>query len=164
MHLKSTSISRFYNEIFRGKLRVFTNELTCKGSYGRRLMPRTAYGLPPSHASAIKFRSISPRKWKWIYPSFLPSVFPLNRLMALPREYIYLSAFSSCKNSRPAFLARANIVHEHERATIFVIVRADRDKGGARRIAIKPPRSFIFFLRFPRALPGSSATLFSSFD
>lgn len=107
-------------------------------------MPRTAYGLP-SHASAIKFRSISPRKWKWIYPSFLPSVFPLNCLMALPQEYIYLFAFSSCRNSRPAFLARANIVHEHERATIFVIVRADRDKGGARRIAIKPPRSARLF-------------------
>lgn len=65
--------------------------------------------------------------------------------MVLPWEYIYLFAFSSCKNPRPAFLARANIVHDYQRATIFVIVRADRDKGGARHIAIKPPRSARLF-------------------
>lgn len=98
--------------------------------------------------------------------SFLPRAFPLNCIMVLPWGYISPRLCLSCTRAHVSRFARArNIVHEHERATIFVIVRADRDKTGARRIAIKPPRgSFIFFLRFPRALPGSSATLFSSFD
>lgn len=108
-------------------------------------MPRIAYGLPPSHASAIKFRSISPQMevdLSFFSPQRVSSKLSNGFSM---RIYIYLFAFSSCKNPRPAFLARANIVHDYQRATIFVIVRADRDKGGARHIAIKPPRSARLF-------------------
>lgn len=60
---------------------------------------------------------------------------------------IYLSAFRASTHVPRCARSRGR-AHPHERTTIFVIVRADRDKDGARGIAIKPTRAFrlVYFL------------------